>query len=277
MSNLDDHGHKVAMAVEEIRVSYGVASAPSYETRRVYGRRTNIGTTVFEHIMNMNQNETFVAYNQNLIATLSSSNASDTTQTIEVDGIYYDATTGRLVRSRQFKTLNGQSQVTLTQPLVRVNRITTDYNLNGDVYLYETGVAATAGVPNDLTKLHDKISIDDNQSEKAYICTPHDKFFVITRVYGAVNRKQAVAANLRFRWRSLVPRFTQLGQKIEEGWKTELVHGISTTGAGLTLEVEPYTVVPPGYEILIEGVAGTADSDISAGFFGFYMSILGDE
>jgi len=102
------------------------------------------------------------------IDTLSSDNAADTGIDIQVDGL--DANWAPVT---QTVTLNGQTQVTLQTPLIRVYRLKniSATELTGIVYCYEN-VTATGGVPDDQTKIRAGITPGNNQSLMAVYTVP---------------------------------------------------------------------------------------------------------
>lgn len=274
MAGLERYDFPVQQAIEEARVLYQANAVPEFITRQIYGRREDVDQT-FGHINNTDVNEDFLPGNINGLDHLVSSSNSDTTQTIIVVGLTYDSATNNWVRVVQPVQLTGRTPAPLPTPLVRVERLRSDFNLTGDVYCYQSSnTTVSSGVPNDLTKVGCKITLGDNQSTKAYVCTASNEFFVINSVYAAINRRQAASANVRFRSRAVWPTFTSTGSKPGEAFKTELIHGVHSTGFPLDLQTQPYILLPPGHEVLIEADASTNNVDISGGFLGYFMKII---
>lgn len=104
------------------------------------------------------------------IDTLSSSNVGDTGQLIIITGLDTD-----WKWSSQTVLTDGQNKVTLTTPLIRVNRITNfaTTDIAGVVRLYVDG-AITAGVPDTLVDVRAIINGAENVSEQAIFSTPAD-------------------------------------------------------------------------------------------------------
>lgn len=116
----------------------------------------------------------------NAIDSISSSNAGDT-QTIQLQGL--DGDWNLII---QQATLNGQTRVALTTPLLRVFRLrnTGTTALAGNCYVYEN-TAITAGVPNDTTKIKAMINDGNNQTLMAIYSVPVGKTAYMRDWYAA--------------------------------------------------------------------------------------------
>ena len=114
------------------------------------------------------------------IDSISSSNAGDAT---EVTIIGLDANYAEV---EQTVTLNGQTRVALTTPLVRVYRA---YNDNGTVFIGTVAIyvntALTAGLPTDKTKIRAIITPDAQQTLMAVYTVPAGKTAYLTRGYAS--------------------------------------------------------------------------------------------
>lgn len=113
------------------------------------------------------------------IDTLSSSNAGDS-QTVEIQGL-----DGNYALVTQSATLNGQSDVILTTPLLRVFRLkntgTTDFA--GDVWLRTNGSGQSGGVPTTANTVRLKVSNGNNQTLMAIYSVPAGKTAYIRKIF----------------------------------------------------------------------------------------------
>ena len=114
------------------------------------------------------------------IDSISSNNASDT---IEVTVIGLDANYDEVT---QTATLNGQTRVALTTPLIRVYRAYNDNstNLLGHVFVYVNGTT-TGGVPDTNADIRAVIDPNNQQTEMCVFTVPAGKTGYLTRGYAS--------------------------------------------------------------------------------------------
>lgn len=139
----------------------------------------------------------------NLITTIIGADAGDN-QPCEIEGLTQDSN-GDWNIAIQNATLNGQTGVALTPPLVRGYRIFNrgSDDLAGDVYLYD-GSSVSSGVPDDLTKVGAHIlsgTPDHNQTLMSQFTIPSNYwgFLEVSNIYLA--NKTAASMTLAFQIR----------------------------------------------------------------------------
>lgn len=195
----------------------------------------------------------------NTIDTISSSNATDTTE-IFLRGMTLNG--GVFEVFEQTVSLDGQNKVPITA-LARVER---GYNNDdalflGEVHVYED-TAITAGVPDDISKAHLKIDAVEQQSLKSMITVPSNQYFLITNIWGSVARKQATVADLRLRIREQNKVF-----------RTRIFRSI-TQDSPLDHEFPLTLIARPGSDIVMTIAPSVSNVEAYAGFDGIYMSIV---
>lgn len=128
------------------------------------------------------------------IDTLSSSDAGDT-QEVEVQGLDRDWNT-----AIQVIRLAGQTQVTLTEPLIRVVRVKNLGSTNnaGSVYVFEQTVDVGGdGIPDDTTKIRAVMRPGANQTLMAVYAVPKGKTAQMLSFYaGLSGAKRSASYNV---------------------------------------------------------------------------------
>lgn len=137
-----------------------------------WGVNPDIDTGSIETVWDLGDEYIFTQTAQNYY--ISSSNNSDTTQTIEVELIILH-TDGRYKREIIEVQINGNTKTLITASGLAIasNRalnISTDVLL-GDIYIYED-TTVTAGVPDDLTKVRSMIITGKEQTQQAVYTVP---------------------------------------------------------------------------------------------------------
>lgn len=139
-----------------------------------FGKNDDVSTS-FETVSQFQGttiNETFVT--TNIIDSVVSSSASDTTQTVTIEGHTIDGS-GNLTFVSQTADLNGQTEVTLGTPLARANRVfiapSGTFNSPqtatvGIVSVYDNTDGITAGVPDTDAATKVLIAAGETQTEK---------------------------------------------------------------------------------------------------------------
>lgn len=163
-----------------INISSG--SVNGYSSVHKFGRNPDVDIdTDPEDVWSYGGSYTFLSSAQTLY--VSSSDASDTTQSIKVEGL--DA---NWEPQTQSATLNGQNQVALSGTWLRVFRAYNDSgtNLNGDVYVAESDTL-TGGVPDTASKVKAHVESVYQQTLMAIYTIPAGKTGYLVKWYITIN------------------------------------------------------------------------------------------
>lgn len=202
----------------------------------------------------------------NSIDTASSSSAADTTQTVRVEGMYFDGNNDFRFAAQNV-VLNGQNKVTLTQPLCRVTRIANVASATataGDVYVYEDG-AITGGVPNDLATVGNIMPFEHQSTMFAGTSIASTNFFVLTSIQAG--------SGLGGTKDTYVDVLLEVRDK-DSIYRTVNIMTINTNSGASQINFDPPIIIAPNSDIDLTAAAGTAGASISAGFNGYFADIV---
>lgn len=180
---------RILQAERVVYSTYGdtVSVAEKAKNLNKFGRNRAIGTsweTVAE-FQGTTGDETFVT--TNLIDSIVSDDAGDTSQTIVIEGHTVDGS-GNLTFVSQEKALTGTTEATLTTPLARATRAyvkrsgtfaTTPTALDGNVYIYDNTDGISSGVPVTAAATKLMILAGETQTEKAATATSSVDYWFI--------------------------------------------------------------------------------------------------
>lgn len=205
--------------------------------------------------------ETYAA--SNLITTMSSSSASDTSQTLTIEG--HTISGSNLTFVSQTKTLNGQNQVTLDTPLARCTRAyvsTGSTDLVGSVYFYEDDTSAD-GVPNTAAGVHLIIPAGDNQSLKSATSISSQDYWIVTNFYADALEKIAVFAEIKLQIRNLNGVF-----------RTSVIKHAASGGSDAIIDFKPYLIIPKNSDVRLTAIGSANGIDVAGGIQGFLAVII---
>lgn len=197
---------RVSAAEREILSTYGdtVSVRNKAKSLNRFGENRTVGTS-FETVAEFQgttANETFVT--TNIVDSIVSSSASDTSQTIRIEGHTVDGS-GNLTFVVQDAALNGQTEVTLTTPLARCTRMYVKATgtafsfptaLVGQVVVYDNTGGITAGVPNTAAATKCLILAGETQSRKCATAISSVDYWIITEAYVGVGVAGGSAARV---------------------------------------------------------------------------------
>lgn len=256
---------EIKYAEDRILADYGDVVSVENKAKGLlkFGRNPSVGSATTGYTIWNNgqdeENETYVAANTNSIDTISSTSASDTME-FTVEG--HTESGGNKTSVTQTVTLTGTTKATLTTPLNRVNRAynSSGTNLVGDVYIYED-TAISGGKPTDTTKIHARIAMEKNQTEKAATALSSVDYWIITGFRGSIVEKAAANADIELQIRLPGGVFRP---------REEVTASNAHNGVFL---FKPYLIVPPNSDIRLVAVADGANTDISGSIQGYLANI----
>ena len=257
----------LALAQDEIYNTFGHKTRTGRKSIHKYGRNRDVGTTEVE-ISLQNENENYLS--SNLIDSVSSTDPTDN-QIIYYEGMTIDGPDLSFYSSNGVGgvngiQLNGQNRVPLPTPLARHTRARNigSTNLAGTVRFYED-TAIVGGAPTDTSKVHNQMDPGiANNSFKAATSVVSTNYFIMLFFYGFVNRKTSASADI-----GLFSR--QLGQVFHEEFT-----GFASTDSGGFIIAPPtsYLILPPNTDISTFATASAPNTDVAAGFGGFFADII---
>lgn len=248
---------RIVHAMEQIKADYGVEVAPKWKTLFKFGQNAVLAQNAEATVMEFAGSEVTETYaTTNSVDSFVSSDAA-LSGSIYIEGHYFAANGTDKVFHTQTITATGETPVSLTQPLCRATRIEnrTGTALAGTDkgYVYDSTAnvgGVTAGVPQTASSVKLIMSAGKNKSYKAATSVSYIDYWLITQVYGDVNKKQTANVDWAVKFRTgnsglLLPVFE---------------HTASTAGTSSVLvNLEPGILIPANSD-----VAMTATSDASS-------------
>jgi len=251
----------VAHALAQIKNDYGVTAVVKPKSLLKFGRTGNADDGVKTTVATFQDavvNETFAT--TNAIDRIISDNAGDG-ETVGIEG--HTIADGVFTFVTQTATLNGQTAVTLTTPLARATRIynTDSTELAGNVYVFEN-VTTSSGVPDTAANTHLMIAAGEQQSEKASTTISDKDYWIITQVFGSVNRGNTanidMALEVRLAGGVFRPRVR---------WTVR-----STGQNAITIDICPAVIVPSNSDVRIVATSDTANTTVD-GWINGYLAL----
>ena len=242
-----------------------------------FGANITVGTT-YETVARMQgatENETFVT--TNLIDSIVSSSAADTTQTVTIEGNTIDVS-GNLTYVVQDAVLNGQTEVALTTPLARAWRLTvkatgtfgtTPAALAGTVYVYDNTDGIAAGVP--VTAAATKILLDPDttQSNKCATSTSRTDYWFITEFEAGIGNAAGPADRVTFK---LERRDIKNGGPWVPTGREITVPVGNNSGS---FNFQPLEIIPPNNDVRVVAKTNASTCEVFAEMQGYLALIIG--
>lgn len=273
-------GMDITQAQNVIMGTYGdtVSVATKKKNLNKFGRTVNadsgIKTTVgiFQGSV---VNETHVS--TNVIDSIVSSDAGDTTQDIAIEGHTIDGS-GVLTFVSQTVSLNGQTEVTLGTPLARVSRAYVANSgvfdspfaaLAGNVSVYDNTDGITAGVPNTAAATKIIIEAGKTQSEKCATSISGTDYWLLSSFHATIEESGPAAA----------ADFYVETRDIENGgvWRplgVELSLDTAAMPSG-AIEFRPFRIIPKNHDVRVYVVSDTNNTQVDAELEGYLAEVVG--
>lgn len=267
----------ISRAENTVYLTYGdtVSVAAKGKTLNKFGRNDTVGTsyeTVAE-LQGTTGDETFVS--TNIIDSIVSSSGSDT-QTVTLEGHTIDGS-GNLTFVAQTATLNGQTEVTLTTPLARANRMyigssgtfdSPQAAAVGNIAVYDNTDGITSGVPNTAAATKLLITAGKTQSEKCATSISRSDYWLITYFTAAIDDPAGPTNFIELRmetrdvkngglWRPMGREFT-----------------IFTGQNGIDRKFDPPLIVPKNHDWRVRAEVDGGSSSVYAEAGGYLASVL---
>lgn len=256
---------RLVQAEREIESTFGDKVSVDRKAKSLlkFGKSATLVANTRATVWSVGGMETYVQ--DNLIDAISSSSASDSEEIyLECHTVTGTGTDQQFTFMTQTVSLNGQNKVLLPTPVARVSRV---YNNNGTelvgaVYVYED-TAITAGVPNDITKVHAQIPQGFQQSFKAATTFSNEDYYILTGGFGSVSNKQA--ANVDFYLEYRTP-----GKVFRQGAAVSA----SSTGGSWSVELDPAIIIPKNADVRITCEASANGAVVFGSFKGYIAKVL---
>ena len=257
---------RLVQAEREIQSTFGDVVSIDKKAKSLlkFGKSAELNTDTMETVWSYGGHETYV--NDNLIDSISSTNAADTQEIyLECHTVTGAGTDQQFTFMTQTVSLDGQNRVALPTPVARVSRA---YNNNGTelvggVYVYED-TAIVAGVPQDSTKVHAHIPQGFQQSFKAATTFSNEDYYIMTGGFGSVSNKQAASVDFYLEIRTAGKIFRQ-GAAVSA----------SSTGGSWQIDLDPCIIIPKNADIRITCETSTHGAVVFGSFKGYLAKVVG--
>jgi hypothetical protein len=271
-------GTEIAQAERVVFSTYGDTVSVEAKAKNLskFGANVTVGTTyeTVARLQGATENETFVA--TNLIDSIVSSSAADTTQTVTIEGHTIDVS-GNLTFVVQDAVLNGQTEVTLTTPLARAWRLnikatgtfgTSPAALAGIVSVYDNTDGITAGVPNTAAATKILLDIDTTQSNKCAAATSSTDYWLITEFEAGIGNAAGPADRVTFK---LERRDVKNGGPWVPMGREITVPVGNNSGQ---FYFQPLAIIPPNNDVRVVAKTNASTCEVFAEVQGYLAVIL---
>lgn len=270
----------IARAEDVVLSTYGDTVSVSEKAKHLnkWGDNNSVGTS-WETIMSLQgseTNETFVS--TNLIDSVSSSDAADTSLTITIEGHTIDGS-GNLTFAVQDVTTDasdGRTKVTLSTPLARATRayVKNSGTFNspqsapaGNIYIYDDTDGITNGVPNTAAATKMMLDIGYTQSEKCATTISATDYWFISYFSAAISDASPTAGLITCR----IERRDVANGGVWRPMGRDII--LVAGGQGGVIEFSPYLIVPKNHDIRVRAQTDTGTAEIHAEVGGYLAEV----
>ena len=261
---------KTQRAIDRCLSDYNAVVSISEKDKALtkYGENALLGTseaTVMQLPAGID-NETYVS--TNIIDSISTNDA-DAAGSLRVEGHYLDAD-NNFIFHVQFPTLNGQSEVALSQPLARISRLrkvagSTVLAASKLVYGYDnTDVTLASGVPNVDAQVHIIMDSNEGTSGKGASTISNNDFYFIEGLLLGVNKKTTATVDFRLRVREQGGDFITTIPKIT----------LTNTTGSRYFPLPEIEIVPSNADFKVTSVSSASNTEATCGVFGILAKKL---
>ena len=272
-----EESSRILHAESVVLEAYGdtVSVADKAKDLNKFGRNLVVGTSpeTIGEFQGAVGNETFVT--TNIIDSIVSSSASDTTQTIVIEGHTVDGS-GNLTFVVQEAALNGQTEVTLGTPLARASSAyvkasgtfgTTPAALAGTVSIYDNTDGISGGVPVTAAATKLLISAGDTQSEKCATALSSTDYWFISHFSAGIGKAGGSASRVAVR--AEVRDLPNGGAWLPIGREIILIPDV----IGRTIQFDPFLIVPKNHDVRVVASTDSNTAEVFAELGGYLAGV----
>lgn len=238
------------------------------DKQRKFGRRDNLGTS-WQAVLDTYSTSTLLKEypTTNTIDSLVCSDAAFAGM-CWIEGLFIDANDDNKYKTHKWQQeANGQTPVTLLQPLVRCFRVfnKSDESLatgSDTVSVYAAdGVTVTGGVPQTEQKIHCSFNGEQNQSQQAEFATAYDEYWYGHTLKASIQKSGTPTAKIRIQVR-----------EFGNVWRNVFTGDISKESP-LSQRWEPFLIVSPNHDVRVTVLASTTNVTLEAELNGFIATV----
>ena len=219
-----------------------------------FGKSAPLTKDVLSTVWTVGGHETYVE--DNLITHVVSSSSLDIHNLyIECHTVAGTGTDQKFTFLTQNVVLNGQTPVELPIPVARVSYMQNNNGVPfvGQIAAYQGTSTVTAGVPNDITKVHDRIEAGFQNSFKGATTFSDGDYYILTGGFGSVSSNLDGSADFYLEVRRAGKVFTQ-GAAIS-----------GSRGGQWSVHLDPAVIIPKNADVRVSVMSSTNGNALQAG------------